>query len=270
MAKIDLTQLQTSLDKPNVSVAVLLPQNPQFDAVAAALAVKLALDKAGRKTVVACADPMTVEVHRLVGANTVALEFGNRNLIISFPGQTESVDKISYNVEAGELQLVVTPKTGVILDHTKLKFIPSSAGADIIIMVGVRDLADLGELYSKSKDVIDSAEQFWIDSQVLSQEATKLIQQLRLPVDGDIASNLLSGLELSTNHYQSPTVSADTFESAAFLMRQGAHRHDTASAAQYPAGSIPTATAIPATDEAPAQPEPDWYEPKIYRGTSVS
>ncbi len=269
MGKIDLNQLQAALDKPNVQVAVLLPQNPNFDDVAAALALKLALDKAGRKTAVACVDPMTVEVHRLVAANTVTAEFGNRNLIIAFPGQTEAVDKISYNVEGGELQLVVTPKSGVILDHTKLKFVPSSAGADIVIMVGVRELADLGELYSKSKDVIDNAEQFWLDGQILSQEATKLIQHLRLPVDPDVASNLLAGIEQITNHYQSPVVSADTFEAAAFLMRQGAHRHDPALASQYPAGSIPT-TQPQDQAQVQAQPEPDWYEPKIYRGTSVS
>jgi len=269
MAKIDLNQLQAVLDKPNVQVAVLLPQNPSFDAVAGTLALKLALDKVGRKTAVACTDPLTVEVHRLVAANTVTTEFGNRNLIISFPGQTESVDKISYNVEGGELQLVVTPKAGVILDHTKLKFIPSSAGADVVIMIGVRDLADLGELYSKSKDVIDNADQFWLDGPILSQEVAKLIQQLRLPVDPDVASNLLAGIEQVTNHYQSPAVSADTFEAAAFLMRQGAHRHDVATTAQYPAGAIPT-TQDQDQAQVQAQPEPDWYEPKIYRGTSVS
>lgn len=267
MAKLDASQLAKALEQPGLQMAILLPQNPTFDAVAAATGLCLSVEKAGRKAVVAGSDPMTVEFHRLVGANSVATDFGSRNLVISFPGQTEAVDKVSYNVEAGELQLVVTPKVGAILDHTKLKFVPGSMTADVVVLVGVRDVADLGKIYADAKNVIDVADQFWLDGQVLSQTVTQLIQQLRLTVNADAASNLLAGLQQATNHYQSSLVSADTFEVAAWLMRQGANRQEVASPAQYPAGSIPISTPTPVIDQTP---EPDWYEPKIYRGTSVS
>jgi len=267
MAKLNANQLAKALERPDLQLAILLPQNPSFDMVAAATGLRLSLEKAGRKASVASSDPMTVEFHRLVGANSISTDFGSRNLVISFPGQTEAVDKVSYNVEAGELQLVVTPKVGAILDHTKLKFVPGSMAADVVVLVGVRDVADLGKIYTDAKDIIDTSDQFWLDEQIFSQTTAQLIQQLHLPLDADAASNLLAGLQQATNHYQSPEVSADTFEVTAWLMRQGASRQEVADSAQYPAGSIPTATATPVDDQIP---EPDWYEPKIYRGTSVS
>lgn len=270
MAKLDASQLAKALERPGFQLAILLSQNPTFDAVAAALSLRLSLEKANRKTSVACADPMTVEFHRLVGANSVSTDFGSRNLVISFPGQTEAVDKVSYNVEAGELQLVITPKATATLDYTKLKFVPGTTATDMVVLVGVRDLADLGKIYANSKDIIDTADQFWLDGQVLCQTVVQLIQQLHLPTDNDAVSNLLAGLQQATNNYQSPLVSADTFEVAAWLMRQGASHHEVATPSQFPAGSIPV-------NQEPANqlttlttPDPDWYEPKIYRGTSVS
>ena len=270
MAKLDANQLAKVLERTDLQMAILLPQNPTFDAVAAALGLRLSVEKSSRKASVTCSDPMTVEFHRLVGANSVSTNFGSRNLVISFPGQTEAVDKVSYNVEGGELQLVVTPKVGAILDHTKLKFVPGSMTADVVVLVGVRDVADLGKIYADAKNVIDAADQFWLDGQILSQTVTQLIQQLRLPLDADAASNLLAGLQQATNHYQSPLVSADTFEVAAWLMRQGASRQEVATSSQFPIGSIPSSTPTPITPVVDQAPEPDWYEPKIYRGTSVS
>lgn len=270
MAKLDATQLAKALEQPGFQMAILLSQNPSFDAVAAALGLRLSLEKANRKTSVACADPMTVEFHRLVGANSVSTDFGSRNLVISFPGQTEAVDKVSYNVEAGELQLVITPKATAVLDHTKLRFMPGTTATDMVVLVGVRDLADLGKIYANSKDIIDTADQFWLDGKVLCQTVVQLVQQLHLPTDNDAVSNLLAGLQQATNNYQSPLVSADTFEAAAWLMRQGASRQEVATPSQFPTGSIPSSTPTPITPLVVQTPEPDWYEPKIYRGTSVS
>jgi hypothetical protein len=59
--------------------------------------------------------------------------------------------------------------------------------------------------------------------------------------------------------YQTPDVSAETFETAASLMRHGARRHDVYTPDEVVPGSVPQ-----------AQPAEDWYEPKVYRGTSMS
>ena len=244
MVPVDTNQFKGLLDSAH-SVAVLLPKNPSFDAVAAALSLKLSLDQFGKPTSVACSDPMTVEFHRLVGADTVTSNFGSRNLIITFPGQTEIVDKISYHLDdRGELNLVVTPKPNTPgIDHRKLNFISGGAQADLIVLVAE---AEVPEVFAQTK-------QFSLSG---SEEVAKLLETLKLPISNDAASNLLAGLEKSTSNFTA-NVPADTFEVAAALMRHGARRHDV---------FIPT----PPTPDAPIDPSPDWYTPKVFSGTTVS
>ncbi len=229
MAPVDTNQFKGLLDSAH-SVVVLLPKNPSYDAVAAALALKLCLDQFGKPTSVTCADPMTVEFHRLVGADTIISNFGSRNLVITFPGQTEIVDKVSYHLDdRGELNLVITPKPNTPgLDHHKLNFISGGTQADLVILVGG---AEVPEVFAQTK-------QFCL---VGSEETTHLLETLKLPISSDAASNLLAGMEKSTA------------EAAAILMRHGARRHDV-----Y--------TPEPTNPE----PSPDWYTPKVFSGTTVS
>src|SRR3990172_7711599 len=102
MARPDTTQFRTLLE-PARQVVILLPQNPHYDAVAAGLALKIALESVDKHLVVACADPMTVEFNRLIGIDAVTTSFGTGNFIIAFADQTDVVDKVSYNLDRGEL-----------------------------------------------------------------------------------------------------------------------------------------------------------------------
>ena len=246
MAPVDTNQFKGLLDSAH-SVAILLPKNPSYDAVAAALSLKLSLDQFGKPASVACADPMTVEFHRLVGADTVISNLGSRNLVITFPGQTEIVDKVSYHLDdRGELNLVITPKPNTPgIDHRKLNFISGGAQADLVILVSG---AEVPEVFAQTK-------QFFISG---SEETARLLETLKLPVSADAASNLLAGLEKSTANFTA-NATADTFEIAAILMRHGARRHDV----YTPPSTAPTS-------DAPIDPSPDWYTPKVFSGTTVS
>lgn len=269
MAQSDTKSLTSLLDSAR-SVAVLLPHNPSYDAAAAALALKLSLEQAGKTVFVAAPDPVTVELNRLVGVNTITQDFGKRDLVISFPGQTEMVDKVSYNVERGELQLVVTPKAGTPgLDPSKLKFIAGGQQADLIILVGTQNPEDLGRIWEESKETLSALPQHALTGQHLSLQVVRLIQSFKLPLNPDAASNLLSGLEHSTNMYQTPDVTAEVFETAALLMRQGGSRHDVYTPTEYVPGTVP-ATPVDDQQVAAPQPQEDWYEPKVYRGTNLS
>lgn len=294
MAKPDTSQLKLALDSAHL-VALLLPRSPSYDAVASALALKLSLEQTGKTVTIACPEPMTVEFNRLVGVDSITTSFGSRNFVISFPGQTEVVDKVSYNIEAGELQLVITPKPGTIgIDHRQLKFTSAGIQAEMVIMVGVDQLSDLGQIYTDIKDFLATTkvvslthaqplERYAgvqindISSSSLCELTTVLHESLGLNLTTDSATNLLTGLETSTNHFQSNLVSASTFEAAANLYRFGGKRQDVFSSANLPTGSIPQAAqVVPSniqgfgTDSQPVTPAPDWYEPKVFRGTNLS
>lgn len=215
-------------------VAIFLPKNPSYDAVASALALKLSLEQSGKSATVTCPDPMTVEFNRLVGVDSITSNFASRNLIITFPGQTEIVDKVSYNVDNGELQLIITPKSNTSgIDHSRLKFISGNIQADLIILLGSASLPDD---YKNTKYIS-------FTDLPLCQAVTNFLQANDLPFNSDIASNLLSGLEKSTS------------ETVAFLTQAGAKRQDVYTPDKEVPGSVPS---------------PDWFEPKVYSGTTLS
>jgi hypothetical protein len=260
MAQFDSHALKRLLDSAR-SVALLLPNSPSYDAVAAGLGLKLALEQTGKSVVIASPEPATVEFNRLVGINTLSQSFGKRDLVISFPGQTEMVDKVSYNVDKGELQLIVTPKPNVVLDPSKLKFIAGGTQADAAILLGTDNVRDLGKLYDEAKEYLDSLPVHFLTGPRLSEQVTMLLAGQQLPLTPDAASNLLAGLERATNMYQTPDVAADTFEAAAMLMRAGGVRHDVYTPERVMPGTVPAPQ---------SKPNEDWYEPKVYRGTTVS
>jgi hypothetical protein len=259
MAILDTSSVRGFLDSAK-QISILLPQKPDFDYLAAGLGLKLSLASGGKIVRVVCADQMLVEFNRLVGIESVNSDFGSRNLVICFPGQTEHVDQVNYNLEKGELQLIITPKPEAPdLDHTRLKYITATQKQDLIITLGVTDLKDLGPVYDQAKEHIGQTTVISIshlphrrpftnyllhdhEASSLSEITTHIIDSLSLPLDPDTATNLLLGLEKATANFKSSKVSVSTFEAAAKLMRRGAKRHaDEISAADFPVGAIPKA-----------------------------
>jgi len=296
MAKPDTTKLKELINTAK-NVMIFLPENPHFDAVAAALSLKLSLQTIGKSVNVLCPEEITVEFNRLVGVDSITNSFGPRHLVISFPGQTDRVDKVSYNVENGELQLVITPKADAPdLDHSKLKFIAHTNHSDLAILVGVHQLLDLGHFFHSTRDffantklisfTVDLPQENYTPHQIydpnassLSEITLHLLEALELRVDTDIATNLLTGMEKATDNFSSPDVSHATFETAAKLMRRGARRGKVINPDSFPPGSIPQAQAAPVPEpdqdvpvrEAPVPDDasPDWYQPKVYSGSMI-
>ena len=290
MATPDATQLR-SLLQSSQSIAMLLPKNPKLDAVASALALRLVFTEIGKSVNVSCPEAMTVQFNQLVGVDTVSTQFGGRNLIISFPDQTESVDKVSYHIESGELRLVVTPKTdSPPIDHSRLKFSPAGH-AETVVLVAVDRFTDLDHIYHDNKDLFHKHTQLiylglnppsesFTPHQLIDPSAASLseitlstLETLNLPLPADAATNLLLGLQEATQNFLDQRVTHQTFETAAKLMRVGARRHHAVSPSDFPAGSSPEGVGTSeAVQEFKDTPSPgstapsDWYAPKIYRG----
>lgn len=256
MGQPNVSVLRPLLDSAH-HITILLPKQAGFDLVSASLGLKISLESSGKQTRVVCPDPITVEFNRLVGVDEIVNSIGSRNLIISFPGQTQYVDKVSYNLEKGDLQLVISPKfDSPELDHNQLKFISGVQRTDLIITMGVLKLTDLGPVFDQIKDQLSnttvvslshtaSPDKFSTheihdyETSSLSELTTHVIEILSLNLEQDAASNLLAGIEKATDNFRHPAVSVKTFEAATILMRKGAKRHFEISASQFPAGSIP-------------------------------
>lgn len=224
------------------SVLVILPRSPNYDQVAAGLALFLSLGKSKKQVSIVSPQEMTVEFSSLVGVDRIKTKPEGRNLVVSFDYVEDAVEKVSYNIEGGKFNLTVQPKNGFPpLSVENVQYSYSGDQADLIFTING------GE--TEKENVVPLTTN---GAASISDKIANLISQLNLPIDADIATNLLLGIENATRGFSSPTTNADTFEATAFCLRAGGRRKSMPSPAK----------------PAPKTPSPDWLEPKIYKGNT--
>jgi len=291
------------------SVLVVLPTKPYFDQVAAGLSLYLSI--LGRKEAsIFCPSPITVGFNRLIGVNKISQELGSKNLTIKFSGyDATNIDKVSYDIDKGEFKLTVVPKTGLAAPQKEqLNVSYAGVAADLVILVGGANDSHFPILFS---DELANAKIAHIGTRVLdskreilsfakpgattSELVANLVKENGLTIDKDTATNLVMGIEDGSANFTSSEVTPETFETFAFLLRNGGARMPKVklSPANFPPGAIPgkpfkvgvqqpvtpisqietqpEAVTAESGEESPdINPPSDWLQPKIYKGTSVS
>lgn len=271
------------------TVSVFLPPNPSLDKLAAGLALFLSLKKANRQVAIVCPTAMTVEFSHLFGVDQIKDKPQGQNLIISFDYLEDSIEKVSYHIENNKFNLVIQPKEGFPpLSKDKVNYLYSGGTIDLAFVIGVRELEELGKIAQKFlvKEKVVNIDAYPDNSQFgrvnlvdptstsCSEIVVQLISQLGLPIDADIATNLLSGLEKASQKFTSPRVNASTFEAAAFCLRSGARRMKSSRRLSRkkpplkPMSTKVSAVKRPEEPVAKTKPSPDWFEPKIYKGNT--
>lgn len=292
-----------SLIDSAASILVLLPTKPYFDQVAGALALYLSLHDT-KQVSISCPTPMMVGFNRLIGVNKISSEIGNKNLVISFKNyDPANIEKVSYDIENNEFKLTVSPKTGFSAPQKEeLSLDYSGVSADLIILVGGANdshfpilenpelasakIAHIGtRALSSSREVMSFAK----PASATSELVANLIKDNSLSLDADTATNLVMGIEEGSEHFVSSEVTPDTFETFAYLLRNGGQRQPRVklSPASFPAGSIPTqpfnqpvqnSQVINETENNDAEntqeqeqainPPDDWLQPKVIKGAT--
>lgn len=252
---------------PAQNILVAMPNEPNFDQVAAALATFLSLQKAGKQVFVVSSGEMIVEFSHLVGVDKITDKLAGQDLVLTLDVPIENIEKVSSVEEKGKLSLVLQAKPGSpAITKEKVLFSSASATADLILNFGVGKLQDLGKIYEENRSLFSQKPIVNIDNQPqnvaygqvniigntsLCQTTTLMIQSLNLPIDPDISSNLLLGMEKATRNFQDLTT-AETFEAAAFCSRAGA-KAENDETTEGKDSSAPT----------------EWLEPKIYKGSTL-
>jgi len=271
-------------------VLILLPQNPSVDSVAAALALYLALTKAKMSTTIGCPTEMTVGFNRLFGVDKIKQRIGNQNLVISFDYPEDSLEKVAYDKDPAnqKFHLTIEPKAGFEpLDASKVQYSYTGSSADVIFVIGASALEDLGMLYQQEKKLLDDKQKTLVNlskSAKNSQFGTvnlydptvsgeseiilAVFQALNLPIEQDIATNLLAGIESSTGNLAAAS-SADTYEAVATLLRQGAKKGHLNAPPAAPQPFMPVTPVQPEPTsmggQADESPSPDWLKPKVFK-----
>src|SRR3989344_21363 len=291
------------------SGVITLPANPSIDAVAAATALYLALLKLGKSVTLSSS---TKPTYNLTAVDKIRSQLSTNgdNLVISFPYQEGAVDNVDYKIQGAKFNLIITPRQGYPkLNPQQVNYSYTGGNFDFIIVIDAPALNSLGSLYSENEKQFQGKDIVNIDrhltnsnygtvnyvnktSSSISEMVLKLVQMLGVELDRDIATNLYSCIASSTNNFSSYSVTADTFENVAHLLRLGAVKKMLPK--QPPARGFPPQTqmgggfASPQTQfspqpqvnpmnhvtpieqveqepKGPPQTPQDWLKPKIFK-----
>ncbi len=237
-----LQQVQDALSK-NEEVAIVVGKNQNLDSMGGALALYLALKTVGKHVSIASPSEPLVEISSLVGIDRVKTYFetAGGDLVVSFPYSEGEIEKVSYTLENGFLNIIVKAgEKGLSFREKDVQYKRGQSGSPkLLFIIGTQRLSDLGNLFDpqalKNTTVINidnkADNQGFGDIVLASQTFSSVSEQvaniltfLDLPFDIDIAQNLFSGITFATENFQSPKTSALAFETAAVLLKKGAIR----------------------------------------------
>lgn len=234
-------QLREAIDKAR-NIGIVVGKNPSLDEMGSALALYLSLSDTGKPVTIASTDEPIVELSSLVGINKVKTNLSGESgdLTVSFPYKEGEIEKVSYTLENGYLNIVVKAgEDGLTFSEKDIKYAKSTGGPSLLFVVGTPKLSDLGALFNPAdlKDTTVVNIDNKVDNQgfgdivlvsprlsSVSEIAANIIYSLGLKADRDIAQNLMIGLTHATDDFKNPRTSYLAFEMTGVLLRSGATR----------------------------------------------
>ena len=237
-------------------IGVVVRPNPSLDDMAAGLGMYLSLKLMGKNASIACPTDPIVALSSLVGIDKVtkSLSTGGGeggDLTVTFPYQEGEIEKVSYTLDNGKLNIVVKAgEKGLSFTQQDVQFIRSGSGKapSLVFFVGVARMADVASVVQpvpgqtavvnidnkpeneKYGDVAVVDGKWSSVSEQIADFVTLLEPQIEL--DADTAQNLLTGIDFATQDFTSPRTSYLAFEVAGILMKKGATRQQSRMIAQ--------------------------------------
>lgn len=161
-----------------------------------------------------------------------------RKFVIELKNQKSKVKSIQWDQSEDKLNFFVTMENGN-LNTEDFSAKLSGANYETIILVGVNNISELGEIYSESKEVFAAAnilsiggkvaiEGKQVDLQIdekntsVCEDTFLFMQRMGNKIDNQAASNLLCGIFELTDNFKKNIANPQTFIIAADLMKLGA------------------------------------------------
>jgi len=289
------------------SIYVVVSKASGLDGLASGLALYLSLIKLGKNASIISKTPSVGDANKIYGVDKIGKLVGKRNLTVVVDNAVERVDKVTYFLDGNRLKVIIhslAGSNGVSKDQVSLE--ETVSAAELIFAIG----CDLPEsLHSEitheqnisSESLIininnQKSHQKFAQIEVVNDQAAtisevmaKMIQDLALPVDEDIAYNLYMGISEATDNFSPALASSLSLEMAAWLLKFGASRASLAGTPRRPdfTQSLPKTVQVippigidymdktPTIEELEGKQElkdqsasRDWLKPpKIYKGS---
>lgn len=242
---MELTPKQQALELINKAKHILLaPGRPDGDAIGSAIALHLVLGKLGKKVETVVLEPIPEKFGFLSTIRDFQSEFkGSRDFIISLDCARASADKLAYNFNDNQLNIVVTPKTGSFKPQD-VSFSEGKFPFDVVITLDAADLDQLGQFYEENPKLFQSVPVLNVDHHAsndyfgtvnlvdLTATSTAeilvgLIEALGPSlIDEETATALLTGIINDTGSFQHSNTTPKSLTVAAQMVGFGARQQE--------------------------------------------
>lgn len=222
------------------NIVIVVAKDLAFDGLAAGLALYLSLAKLGKKVIILAKEPQVADAQKIYGVNHIGETNGVKNPVIVISNAPQTVDKVTYFLDGDSLKVIVHPLAqggGVTKDQISLEY--TNAPIELIFAIGFPNLEKLRSEITHEYIIDSNTRIISIDKQEPDQKYTqsnfidpaaasvaeitaKLIQDLALPIDEDIAYNLYTAIAQSTQNFSPAATSATALEIASWLLKFGA------------------------------------------------
>ncbi|HYE22597.1 MAG TPA: DHH family phosphoesterase [Verrucomicrobiae bacterium] len=235
------SQIIEQLNTAN-NILIVLPQNPTADSLSAGLALRLFFRKLEKEVTVVSPTPLDPKYNFLEGFGSVSNSLsGGKNFVIEVSTKRTQIEELSYHKESDHLAIHIKPKQGE-FKESDITFNTADYPYNLIITVGIASLDQLGNFYTQNAEMFFKLPIINIDYranneaygqfnliQLNSTSTSEVIMDLIVKfesnlIDGDIATNLLTGIITETNSFQHTRTTPETFIKASQLVGQGARQ----------------------------------------------
>lgn len=221
------------------SFLICITQQPSDDSIAAATSLYLGLTKLGKSVTMVSSGEIKSNI---TGSDKIKgdIAVSGDNLIITLPYKEGAVDKIDYYIQGDKFNISIKPSSPEDkIDAKDVEFSQTGGDIDCIVTVDADSLKRLGFIFTENEELFKNKTIINIDRHITntyfgksnyieksasstSELILNLLNQLKVKIDKDIATNLYFGITSATNNFSSFSVTAKTLETAAQLLRLGA------------------------------------------------
>jgi nanoRNase/pAp phosphatase (c-di-AMP/oligoRNAs hydrolase) len=225
------------------SLGIIIGQDQNIDTVAAGLGLFLVLKNSGKDVQIVSRKDPSVEVSSLFGVDQIKKSFEGltRTLTISVPYREGEIEKVSYNIDQDRLNVnLFAENSGISFSESDIEYIKKGSAPQLVITVGVANDTELSDFIDPKSTktihidknpinpLIGDASIIDPSFSSLSEVVASLIMELSLGFDQDAYQNLMDGITYATRNFTLQTTSPYAFETAGFLLQNGAKRKEKA------------------------------------------
>ena len=230
--------------KKSETILVCVGKDPNGDTLGSALGFYSALKKMGKKVDIVSPTAILEKYLFMPSSDIITHKIeGTRDYILSVNVEKDKLQQLRYEVQNNKLKIFVTASAGdlkesdIALESSKFRY-------DLIMVFGLQDLENLGNIYDENPELfyetlvvnIDhnpSNEYFGkinlvdVTSSSTAEIVFNLISEFKENLlDEQIATNLLTGIIYGTDSFQNKNTTPKAFLAAASLVAEGANKQN--------------------------------------------